>query len=200
MTDEMAWLSRLALQDRAAFNTLVQRTARLIWSHLYLHCRDGHRAEDLTQETFLRAWKSIGTLQDSGRLRSWLLSIADRVFLDDGKSRTRQKRSGPTLAMDVSDHETVASPAPGPGEQSQLSEERQRMLDAMSHLPEHYRQPLLLKYVAGLELAAIATQLDQSPGAVRGQLQRGLEMLRDRLGAASKSPETSRRVMSESDE
>src|SRR5689334_6690939 len=65
--------------DRAAFEQLVRQCARVVYSRHYLDTRDRHRAEDLTQETFLLAWRSIGQLEDAAGFRAWLLSIARSV-------------------------------------------------------------------------------------------------------------------------
>ncbi|MDB5334141.1 MAG: polymerase sigma-70 factor, partial [Phycisphaerales bacterium] len=63
-TDEALVLKSQQQHDRPAFEELVRRTARLVFSRAYLETGDTHRAEDLAQETFLVAWKSIGQVTD----------------------------------------------------------------------------------------------------------------------------------------
>ena len=62
--------------DLAAFEELVRRTARMVFARLYLETGDMHRAEDLSQETYLIAWRSIQQVQDPGGFRAWLMTIA----------------------------------------------------------------------------------------------------------------------------
>ena len=68
--------------DRAAFEELVRRTARLVFSRLYLETGSSDRAEDLAQETFLLAWRKIRQVTDPAGFRSWLFTIAQSVAID----------------------------------------------------------------------------------------------------------------------
>ena len=68
--------------DGAAFEQLVRRTARLVYSRLYLEVGDAHRAEDLSQETFLTAWRSIAQVTDPAGFRTWPLSVAHTTAID----------------------------------------------------------------------------------------------------------------------
>ena len=61
--------------DRAAFEELVRRTARLLFAHLYLKTSDVHKTEDLVQETFLIAWRSIADLDEPKTFRAWLTTM-----------------------------------------------------------------------------------------------------------------------------
>ena len=178
MSRETFIISQKTTIDRVAFEKMVRQTSRLIWAHLMLQCRDAHRSEDLTQETFLRAWKAIASLQDTARLRSWLLAIADRVLLDDHKSSTRLKRGKPS-SLETSD--VAIDPLPTPAMLSEQSDEQSRVMDAIAELPEHHRQVLMLKYLAQQNNDQICNQLEITDGAMRGLHQRGLEMLRDKL-------------------
>src|SRR4051794_22784215 len=78
--------------DRAAFEQLVRRTARLVYARQYLETRDPHAAEDLTQETFLLAWRSIGQLHEPAGVRAWLLSVARSAAADAYRRGTRPQR------------------------------------------------------------------------------------------------------------
>ncbi|HEY8667179.1 MAG TPA: sigma factor, partial [Tepidisphaeraceae bacterium] len=77
--------------EREAFEALVVRTARLVFARLYLDCGDKHLAEDLTQETFLTAWKSIGQVTEARGFRAWLMSIAHSVRIDEARRGGRKK-------------------------------------------------------------------------------------------------------------
>lgn len=165
-----------------AFDVLVKRTSKLVWAHHILRCRDRARAEDLTQETFLRAWRSIRGLSDPATFRSWLLTIAESVRLDDIKHRTRRKRAAPGTMEDSVD---VPSNDACPSQQAEQAELGSRALDALNALPAQYQQALSLRYLAGADYAEISSQLALTNGSLRGLLHRGLEMLRERLGASA---------------
>jgi RNA polymerase sigma-70 factor (ECF subfamily) len=164
--------------DRAAFEELVRRTARLVFARIYLETGNAHRTEDLVQETFLSAWKSIGSLHDAKDFRGWLSSIAHRVVIDAARRDGRKKRSG---AGERQELRLVTDRSPPPEERVELNEDKERVLSVLRSMPEEYRVPLMLRYLAGADYDTIARQLALTNGSLRGLLQRGLKMLRERL-------------------
>lgn len=160
--------------DRTAFEELVRRTSRLVYARLLLETGDPHRTEDLVQETLLRAYRSIGRLKDPGSLRSWLLIIAQNVLTDAGRKESRQKREAADLNL-------FPGSGPSPPEEAGQAELRGKVLAVLRSLPEDYRLPLTLRYLAGADYDTIETQLGLSNGALRGLLHRGLKVLRSRL-------------------
>ena len=165
--------------DRAAFEELVRRTARLVFARLYLDTGRSDRAEDLLQETYLLAFRSLRRLADPARFRPWLLAIAHNVLIDDARKATRLKRLAP-LSTDMA-LSRVPAVGPRPDEAAQREELRQRVLAVLRSLPEEYRLPLTLRYIVGAEYDEISDQLGLTNGSLRGLVYRGLKMLRDRL-------------------
>jgi RNA polymerase sigma-70 factor (ECF subfamily) len=165
--------------DRTAFEELVRRTSRLAFARLFLETGDAHRAEDLLQETLLSAYRSLGQLSDPAGFRPWLLTIAQNVLIDAARREARLKRAAPPR----SDAPLAALPAraPPPEEEAQRTELRERVLAVLRSLPEEYRLPLTLRYLAGADYETISTQLGLTNGSLRGLLHRGLKMLRARL-------------------
>jgi RNA polymerase sigma-70 factor (ECF subfamily) len=168
--------------DRAAFEELVRRTARLVYSRQYLETRDGHRAEDLVQETFLVAWRSVGQVKDPRGFRTWLLTVARSVAADAHRRDGRKKRRWPMAgaARSGADPEPP-DPSPGPPEFAERDEGRRRVTAALKALPEEYSLPLTLRYIAGADYDTIGRQLGLSNGSLRGLLSRGLARLRENL-------------------
>src|SRR3954469_17459883 len=78
--------------DRASFEELVRRTARLVFSRVFMEVGDVHRSEDLVQETFLIAWKSIRQVSEPSGFRSWLFTIGHSVVVDAARRESRKKR------------------------------------------------------------------------------------------------------------
>jgi RNA polymerase sigma-70 factor, ECF subfamily len=166
--------------DRAAFEELVRRTSRLVFARLYLETGDTHRAEDLLQETLLNAFRCLGQLADPKDFRRWLLKIAQNALLDAARLDSRQKRATPRRS-DPTALLTVAGKEPSPEDRVAEEELRGQVLAILRSLPEEYRLPLTLRYIAGCDYESIQTQLGLSNGSLRGLLHRGLKLLRARL-------------------
>ena len=165
-----------------AFDELVRRTSRLVYVRLYLDLGDPHEAEDLTQETFLLAYRSLDQLKEPGQFRGWLCTIADRARIDAGRHERRQKRAAPprSPAEALGD---VAGKTMAPDAEAERRERREQVLTTVRSLPEDYRLPVMLRYFGGADYGTIETQLGMTNGALRGMLHRGLKLLREKLEA-----------------
>ena len=163
--------------DRASFEELVRRTARLVFSRLYLETGDSHKAEDLAQETFLIAWRSIRQLTDATGLRSWLFSIAHSVVVDSARREMRKKRARRRAGEHVLNG--VPDRGDAPDQSAQREEARQNVLALLRSLPEEYREPLTLRYIGGADYETIGRQLGLTNGSLRGLLNRGMARLRE---------------------
>ena len=167
--------------DRAAFEELVRRTARLVFAHLFLKTRDVHKTEDLVQETFLNAWRAIADLEDASTFRAWLTTIANSALLDSVRRDSRKKRGNAARRADAAGLSEVKDPHPTPVDAAENFDERSRALRLLESLPADYREPLMLRYIAGADYEEIGRQLAISNGSLRGLLQRGMKLLRDKM-------------------
>jgi RNA polymerase sigma-70 factor (ECF subfamily) len=165
--------------DRGAFEAIVRRSAGMVYAQIVASVRDRQRAEDLTQETFIAAWKAIATFKDAGGFNSWLLTIARNTTLDAIKFEGRRKRGGGSAMGEAADE--VADDGPSPREQLESVEAARRAMELLEELPEDYRRPLMLRYLGGADYETIREQLAISDGALRGLLNRGMAMLRERM-------------------
>jgi RNA polymerase sigma-70 factor (ECF subfamily) len=174
MENDEGLVRRAREGDRGAFEELVRRTTRLVYSRLYLETGDPNQAEDLVQETFLRAFRSIRQVTDPKGFRSWLLTIAQSVAIDSFRRGSAQRRAEPRrVSQEVIDQQ----PAPA-DESPDLTERREKVRAILQGLPEEYRLPLMLRYLDGEDYDSIMMQLGLSHGALRGLLYRGLQLLR----------------------
>ena len=178
--DEVSLVEQSRRGDRGAFEELVRRSARLVFTRVYLETGDRQRAEDLVQETYLLAWKRIGTLNEPADFRAWLNKIAHRVVVDSVRREGRRKRA-PVIRLARHEVDEVHNDEPSPDEQTETNEQRERVLSVLRGMPEEYRVPLMLRYLAGADYDAIARQLALSNGSLRGLLQRGMKMLREQM-------------------
>jgi RNA polymerase sigma factor (sigma-70 family) len=158
-------------QDEAAFEALVRRHDRLVRSAVAKVLADPHDAEDAFQATFLILVRRAKSIDWRAGLGPWLYGVAHRVAVkarDAGRTRARKEAGA-----------RPADPEPPPD----LSwREACALLHAeLDRLPDRYRLPLLLCYLEGKTRDEAAAALKVSPGTVKGRLERGRELLRDRL-------------------
>src|SRR5579862_7424293 len=142
--------------DRAAFEELVRRTSRLVYARLYLETGDRHWAEDLTQETWILAYRALPRLSDPDSLRSWLLTIAQNVLAEARRRQSRLKRTVPNR---VGNHvlSELPSRGPSPDQDAEQADLNNQVLAVLRSLPEDYRLPLTLRYVMGADYETIET-------------------------------------------
>ena len=189
--DEASLVRSAQLGDRTAFETLVRATARMLYARLYLDTGDRQRTEDLVQETYLIAWRSIDQLRelpDASGFRRWLFSIARTVRIDSGRHDQRKKRgSSRTLGQIDQDADVLAGvsdPGLSPDELSEKKETHDRLLGLLRVLPEEYRAPISMRYLSGADYATVCRQLGLSNGSLRGLLSRGMSRLRQLMTAS----------------
>ena len=163
--------------DRAAFEELVRRTARLVFSRLYLETGDSHRTEDLVQDTFLLAWRNIRQVHEPSGFRSWLFTLAHSAVIDAARRERRRKRfaSGGGASHSLQE---MTDASPSPDEAAEREESRQTVLSHIRSLPEEYRLPITLRYIGGADYETIGRQLGLTNGSLRGLLNRGMSRLR----------------------
>src|SRR5262245_45356360 len=142
---------------------------------------DAHAAEDLTQETFLRAWPARGRLRDERALRVWLFRIAANLWRD----RLRRDRSPIAQAAPLADGELGRQPSPE--RLAAARDELRRTLEALNALPPRQREVLYLSACEELSSAEIAEVLAMSRGAVKANLSLARKTMREVLGDASPS-------------
>jgi RNA polymerase sigma-70 factor (ECF subfamily) len=165
--------------DRLAFEELIRRTGKLVFARLYLETGNTHEAEDLTQETFLAAFRKISQLSDARTFRAWLMSIAHSVLIDAGRRKSSLKRRAGNSNFDLVSGKSDA--AMTPSQSAEHTDECQRVLSVLRSMPQEYRQPLTLRYLTGADYETIGRELGLTNGSLRGLLHRGLAMLREEL-------------------
>ena len=173
--NELELIRRSQQGDRSAFEALARLWARPVYACLLPQVRDVQRAEDLVQETLLRAWKSLKRLDDPSKFPGWILTIAQRLAIDESRSQRLPLRQ---VELDAQ-----------PDRSSSLDPRQEEMLDALNRLPERYRTALSLRFLSGLSPMQIEQRLGITNGALRGLLHRGLQMLRDELDIAQHETE-----------
>ena len=171
------------------FDALTARYQRELLAHCYRMSGSVHEAEDLVQETFLRAWKASAGFQGRSSVRTWLYRIATNVCLTNLEGRPRRPLPAglgtpDQLAGDAleQDHEiTWLEPVP---DAAIVVEERDSIrlafVAALQHLPARQRAVLILRDVLRWSAAEVAEALDTTPAAVNSALQRAHAQMNER--------------------
>lgn len=159
--------------DTRSYEELVSRYERLVGRVLYPYAKREISAEDLVQETFLRAYDRLETFNPEYRFKTWLLAIANNLGIDT----LRRRREVVEFNQEIHGGEASG----GPEAEAVLSERRASVREAMESLAETYQVPLTLRYNEEMSYAEIAEVLGISVAAVKSRLFRARNMVGELL-------------------
>ncbi|MGL6303228.1 sigma-70 family RNA polymerase sigma factor [Aeromonas caviae] len=155
------------------YEALVHALHGDIYRYAYWLCRDPQIAEDLVQETFLRAWKAIDTLLDDKAAKAWLITILRR----ENARRFERKQFD---LVDLDEH-PLRDQGVLPSEQEMEHEWLRRHI---ARLPAEYQEPLLLQVLGGFSGEEIAEQLDLNKNTVMTRLFRARNQIKEAMESA----------------
>jgi len=165
--------------SREAFRTIVGRYQTLICSLAYSATGNLSQSEDVAQETFLAAWRDLGTLREPDKLRSWLCGIVrNRIH----RSLRGEGREPVCQAMALEDAPDSPAIEALPSEQAISHEEEAILWRSVEKIPELYREPLILFYRQHQSIEQVAVALEFSD-AVKQRLARGRKLLQEEVQA-----------------
>lgn len=150
--------------DVRAFATLVRRHEPVVRVYARRILGSSTDVDDVAQETFLTAWQQLPGLQETSRIRGWLLTIASRKAID----RVRARRDHAA----IDDHDQLTRPEDGPESSAEAASRQQAIGVALATLPAEQRQCWVLKELGGYSYDDIATEMGQPLSTVRGLLSR----------------------------
>jgi len=150
---------------QAQFEALVQAYSADLYRFAFWLSRDRSHAEDLVQETFFRAWRSLGSLQSESSAKAWLLTI-----LRNEHARMYRRRRVEAPADDGDLLESIPEQEVEPAVAG--------LRQALKRLPEEYREPLLLQVIGGFSAEEIGRMIGASAPAVLTRLFRARQKLR----------------------
>ena len=186
---EEQFLEKLRAGEATAFNRLVEERHGDIYALLYRLTEDPEEARDLTQETFLQAFRHLASFRGDADLRTWLYRIA----VNQARNRWRwwkRRRRDRTVSLDAPVSEGIDAPlAAGLAGDERLDPERQALARerelalhaALQSLSRPYREVIVLRDIEGLSYEEVASTLDLNVGTVKSRLNRGRTELRRRL-------------------
>ena len=157
--EEAEWIRAAQSGDRAAFARLIDRYWDRLYRWLYHLTRDRHAAEDLTQETFLRALAAVKSFRAGSNFRAWVFRIGHNNFVNQKRAERRTKHQLPDDAA-----------SPGEGIAESLAENRETLevvSRAVADLPADFRAALLLRVEEGLSFREVAKVLGTTEETAR---------------------------------
>jgi RNA polymerase sigma-70 factor (ECF subfamily) len=174
--DEQQIVER-AKRDPHAFGELYDLHFLQIYRFVYSRVRDQSTAEDVTSEVFMKALKSIGRYQDTGRpFSAWLYQIAVNAVAD------RYRSARPT--DDIDEQRSLASAGPALEDIAERREELRGIWMVVETLPQQQRMAMILKFQEDMKIEDIALALGKSPGAVKLLIHRGVTRVRQTVPRA----------------
>jgi RNA polymerase sigma-70 factor, ECF subfamily len=173
-------VSQVKKGDQEAFEGIVDLFKDKIYRHCFRMVGNGHEAEDLAQETFLRAYRSIDKYNGEYKFSTWIFRIATNLCID----RLRKKKPDYYLDAEVpgTDGATMYSHLPSeqllPEEVVTENEQWSELQQEIMKLPEKYRTAIVLKYVEDLSLEEISQIMEIPVPTVKTRIHRGREALK----------------------
>jgi RNA polymerase sigma-70 factor (ECF subfamily) len=156
-----------------AFSELYRAHLRDVYSYSYYRVGNHHDAEDLTEQTFLQAYRHLerALRESQGRpLRPWLIRIAHNLAANFYRDRARKPQSAIEDAGMISAPHTTESLVEG-------REELKAILDGVQRLPEDRREALIMRFALGMDNREIARALGRTDGATKVLLHRAIRQL-----------------------
>jgi RNA polymerase sigma-70 factor (ECF subfamily) len=159
LSEEAEWIRDAQAGDRSAFAQLVDRYWDRLYRWLYHLTRDRHAAEDLTQETFLRALAAVKSFRPGSNFRAWVFRIGHNNFVNQKRAEKRTKQPLP---------DDAAAPAVGSPEATVENREALETVNrAIAELSADFRSALLLHVQEGLSYREVAKVLSTTEETAR---------------------------------
>jgi RNA polymerase sigma-70 factor (ECF subfamily) len=203
-SEEAALVCELQSGSEQAFARLIDRYHQPLYSLIARSLQDPADAADITQEVFLKVFRSIGGFHGEASLRTWLYRIALREASNQRRWWSRHRRQEIALDASCSPHgasessadertilSTLADGSATPFEHAAQEELRQRVEAALRQVPEAFRTVVVLREIEGFAYEEIAEILQVNLGTVKSRLMRGRAALRAVLAPENNSHSSS---------
>ena len=170
-------LHQIAMVEEEALEALYSRYSTSVYSLAMFMLKQPALAEEVTQDVFLNIWlKAASYNGDRGEPRAWIMSVAHHRIIDVIRSRKR------TMAMTEPANYEILDVLPSTGksteEEVELNLDRDRIVKALSSLPESQREVIILAYFQGYSQAEMAKKLLQPLGTVKTRVRLAMQKLR----------------------
>lgn len=170
--------------DKSSFDELIDIYLKTIFNFTYRLIGNGKDAEDITQEIFLKVWKSIKKFDIEKSFKAWIFSIAKNTCID----YLRKRKDIPMSAFDDEDggnfiQDNLETEEPSSEEKIVLKENKKLIDETLKELSIIQREIIIMKYVNELSLSEVADIMNMSKDTVKSHHRRALLKMRDILNA-----------------
>jgi RNA polymerase sigma-70 factor (ECF subfamily) len=174
------------LGNQQAFRVLVERHSRALFRLAYRMTANEHDAEDLVQESFLRAYKQLAKFNDRAAFGTWLHRICVNCSLDMIRARKTRREIQNKVEDERAGNwlEQVAAPGPSPERLMQSSQVTELLEPALNNLSENERAAFILRHYEGSNIEEIAQALGVETSAAKHSVYRAVHKLRRSLAPA----------------
>ena len=164
--------------NEGAFTTLVKKYQKSVHALAWRKVGDFHIAEELTQDTFLKAYQKLTTLKNPNQFAGWLYVIADRICIDWHRKRKPSMESLETTSGEEIEESSYRHYEDMQREEASVEHRQGRIRSILEKLPESERTVVTLYYLGEMTYKAISEFLGVSPNTVKSRLQRARNRLR----------------------
>ncbi|MFQ5700686.1 MAG: RNA polymerase sigma factor [Acidobacteriota bacterium] len=178
--DERGILERIRAGDTDAVQDIFEQHRTRIYRVCLLYTENADDAKDVLQETFLRAYKSIGRFRGDSSFPTWLTRIAINICLNLRRSRRSAERLDADR-KDLLEHHLPPSAPPNPEQALNMRELRERIVSLVRKLPPRERMAFVLKHFEQYKIREISELMKISDGTVKSFLHRAVVTLREGL-------------------
>jgi RNA polymerase sigma factor (sigma-70 family) len=166
-----ALIQRCLQGDQLAWDAVIQQYRRKVFNVAYKFVGRHEEAEDLTQDIFLKIFRSLGTFDRRANFQTWLISISRNLCIDHYRSVRQERR---TIDRQVDPNElSPASHTPGPIAAIEQQDRVVLLREALAALPESLRTAVLMRDIQELSYQEIADRLQLPEGTVKSRINRG---------------------------
>jgi len=166
-----ALIQRCLQGDQLAWDAIVQQYRRKVFNVAYKFVGRHEEAEDLTQDIFIKIFKSLGTFDRRANFQTWLISVSRNLCIDHYRS-VRQERQAIDYQIDPNELSAMAND-PGPIAAIEQQDRVVLLREALAALPESLRKAVLMRDIQELTYQEIADRLHLPEGTVKSRINRG---------------------------
>jgi len=165
--------------DEAAFEQIVYMYEKYVYAIAYHYVHDIEDAKDITQDTFIKVWRTLRNYRSECSFKTWISRICVSCSIDYLRKKKRNTEQSLTVDEDGEELEIADNSVEADLEGTYIKlEEKEKLHKALERLDEDKRQILTMRYIAGLPYSEISEQLNIELGTVKSRINRAIILLK----------------------